>query len=206
MNFFNEISLYIENVSRETCEKLEIYNLLLNKWNASYNLVNKNTLRESFSRHFLDSLQLLKIIDGQSTTLDIGSGAGFPGMVLAIVGCKNISLVETNRKKCQFLNEVARQTNTTVNILCQRVEEISGVYEQIIARAFSSLTNLLIIIKNVSRETKIIGYFLKGETLEEEIEEAFKKQWSFSYQKIPSLTRSSSFIVKIWDVEKNEIS
>lgn len=206
MNFFKEINLYTENVSRETCEKLEVYNHLLKKWNSSYNLVNKRTLQESLDRHFLDSLQLLKIINNQSSTLDIGSGAGFPGMVLAIAGCTNMTLVESNKKKCEFLNEVARQTNTKVNILCKRAEETSNKYEQIISRAFSNLTTLLDFMKNVSRETNVVGYFLKGESIDEEIEEAVAKSWSFSYHKITSITRSTSFIIKIWDIEKNEIS
>jgi 16S rRNA (guanine527-N7)-methyltransferase len=206
MDFFSELKFYMENVSRETCEKLELYNLLLNKWNKSYNLVNKETLQKSLTRHFLDSLQLMTIIDTQCSILDIGSGAGFPGMVLAIAGCQNVSLVESNKKKCQFLSEVARQTETKVTILPQRVEEIFTPFQQVTARAFSSLTNLMAIVKNVSRETSSVGCFLKGETVDEEIEEAFKEKWLFSYEKISSFTHPNSFIIKVWDVKRNEIS
>ena len=189
-------------VSRETIQRLELYDSLLKKWNAAYNLVETGTLDDSIHRHFLDSMQLYKLVDCAKSLIDLGSGAGFPGMVLAILGVSNTTLVESNRKKCLFMQEVSRQTSTSVQILNQRVEQITEKYDQVTSRAFASLSQLLEIFKNVSRETNSSGYFLKGERWEEEIELCEDEGWIFSYQATPSLTQERAAIIKVWDVNK----
>ncbi len=189
-------------VSRETIQRLELYDSILKKWNAAYNLVETGTLDDSIHRHFLDSMQLYKLVDCAKSLIDLGSGAGFPGMVLAILGVSNTTLVESNRKKCLFMQEVSRQTSTSVQILNQRVEQITEKYDQVTARAFASLSQLLEIFKNVSRETNSSGYFLKGERWEEEIEVCEDEGWIFSYQATPSLTQERAAIIKVWDVNK----
>lgn len=194
------------DVSRETINKLEIYYTLLKKWNSAYNLVENESLQKAINRHYLDSIQLYKLIDPNKSLVDVGAGAGFPGMVIAILGASKVTLVESNRKKCLFMNEVARLTSTSVNILNSRIEQISDNYEQVTARAFSSLLNLLLIIKNVSRETNAVGYFLKGESWQEEIKLCERKGWEFSYNMTSSLTHEKAAIIKIWDIKNNEAS
>lgn len=190
------------NVPRETIKKLELYDQLLKKWNNAYNLVDQGTLLESISRHFLDSMQLYNLIDLEKSLIDLGSGAGFPGMVLAIMGATQVTLVESNRKKCLFLNEVSRQTSTMVEILNYRLETIQDKFHQITARAFTNLAELLLIMQNVSRETGGVGFFLKGETWQQEIESSLQQGWRFSYEAIPSTTQEKGAIIKVWDVRK----
>ena len=195
-----------KTVSRETIEKLDLYNELLKKWNQSYNLVKHDTIKDSHSRHFLDSMQLYDLIDENKTLVDVGSGAGFPGLVLAIMGVKNLTIIESNRKKCLFMQEVVRQTKTKVSIINERVETICDNYQQITSRAFSSLSNLLRMSKSVSRETEIVCYFLKGEKGLEEIDEAKKEGWAFKYEVIPSIVERKGVVLKIWDTKINESS
>ncbi len=188
-------------VSRETWDKLETYQELLEKWSAAYNLVQKETLGSSGKRHFLDSLQMYPRIDKSQTLLDVGSGAGFPGMVLAMVGCTRVTLVECNLKKVLFLEEVARQTSTSVKILHQKWQDLQGDYQQVTARAFSNLSHLLEILRTVSRETKATGWFLKGASWKKELEQC-QKQWQFEYELFPSITESESKIIKIKGVSR----
>ena len=92
------------DVSRETLERLQVYNMLLHKWQRAINLVSRQSLDDSWRRHFLDSGQLFRLLPGEANSmLDIGSGAGFPGMVLAIMGARNVELVESDERKCLFL-------------------------------------------------------------------------------------------------------
>jgi len=102
--------------------------------------------------------------------LDIGSGAGFPGMILALCGFKNVVLCDSNHKKCLFLEELARELHINVTILNDRVENVSHKYDVVTSRAFSDLRNLVKIFNFVSRETKSIGLFLKGKKVFHEIE------------------------------------
>lgn len=189
-------------VSRETIIKYEIYLQKLNEWNKALSLVQKETLENYWTRHVLDSLQLIPFIKDDELIIDMGTGAGFPGMVLAIAGIKNITLCESNIKKCIFLNEIKRLTSTDVIILNSRVEVIKDKkFDIIISRACSSLLQLLDFGTIVSRETK--GRFLlhKGLKYLEEIDEAQKK-WSFNWLKIDSITSTDGVILDIRNVNK----
>ncbi len=188
-------------VSRETGEKLELYEVLLRKWSGAYNLVQKDTLPHLVQRHFIDSLQLVPLIRQEQSLLDVGTGAGFPGMILAISGGKDITLVEKNKKKCLFLEEVARQTSTPVKILNQKWENVEGTYQQVTARAFANLSTLLGLLKVVSRETNPVGYFLKGSHWQQELADA-KKVWNFTHEIFPSLTAEGSQIIKVTGIQK----
>ena len=113
-------------VSRETYERFEIYYETLLKWQKSINLISKSTIDTTWVRHFLDSAQLYyftKSISGN--ILDLGSGAGFPGLILAMMGNKNISVVESDQKKCTFIREVAMLSDTKINIYNSRIEDLS---------------------------------------------------------------------------------
>lgn len=155
-------------------------------------------------RHILDSLQLVDYINKDSdSVIDIGTGAGLPGMILAIEGVASVRLVEPTQKKAIFLNHIKNLYFLNVTILNSTWEKIAECNSNVVvSRAFSSLNNLLEAMVYVSRETNSPkGLFLKGEKLEIEILEA-KKNWNFSYEIYQSKTHEKGKIIKVWSVEK----
>ena len=112
------------DVSRETLDRLTLYLELLERWQPAINLVGPATLADPWRRHLLDSAQLVAHLPARRPLLvDLGSGAGFPGMVLAILGAGPVTLIESDRRKAQFLREVARATATDVTIRAERIEQ-----------------------------------------------------------------------------------
>ena len=112
-------------VPHETFEKLSAYVDLLLKWNSKINLISKNTVDEVWIRHILDSAQIIKYIEDKSyRVLDVGSGAGLPGIILSILGVENITLVDSDQRKCSFLLEAARLLNLKLKVINDRVENI----------------------------------------------------------------------------------
>ena len=178
----NEFEKY--NVSRETIEQLKAYEASLREWQNKFNLVSKSSLDDAWKRHFLDSLQLLKYIpEGAKSLCDFGSGAGFPGMVLAIALKEKTPylkavLVESIGKKTLYLKEVAKITNTNVNIINDRIENLPNVkYDIITSRAMTSLSKLLGFAHRFCKKNTIC-IFPKGKSYMEEISEA-KNNWNF---------------------------
>lgn len=172
------------NVSHETINQLITYHNLLVEWQEKINLVSKTSLADAKNRHFEDSIQLFKYIPKTAKTLiDFGSGAGFPALVLAIMA-KNetpylkISLVESIGKKTLFLKEVAKATNTDVQIINDRIENIkTQKFDVITSRAMTSLNDLLAYAyRFCSKNTVCI--FPKGKKYAEELAVAHKK-WKF---------------------------
>jgi 16S rRNA (guanine527-N7)-methyltransferase len=191
------------DVSRETQEKFNIYFDLLKKWNRNTSLVQIKTLDDFWERHIKDSLQLTHYIQKKETRIiDLGTGAGFPGMVLAIFGYTNVTLCDSNTRKCIFLEEVSRETKTPVIVVNSRVEGIGqGDYQYVISRACTALPTLLSFKENVSRETTSVGLFHKGRSYESEIQMALEF-WEFKWQIFPSLIEEDSVILKVWDSKK----
>jgi 16S rRNA (guanine527-N7)-methyltransferase len=184
-------------VSRETIPLYEKYIELIKKWNRKTGLVQENTLSSIWHRHILDCLQIIPYISDKTISiLDIGTGGGFPGIVLSIAGYNNIHLCESNIRKCVFLEEVIRQLNLSAKVINSRVEKIDQKYNVIVSRACASLDQLLSYMFNVSRETNSIGIFLKGKTAEIEIESA-QKEWDFNFELSPSITSEDSKIIII---------
>ena len=196
--FLNEHIL----VSHETFERFQLYYELLLKWHDKINLIGKDTLSDIWNRHFLDSLQLAKYIDDTNKTIvDLGTGAGFPGMTLAIYGYKNVHLVESDSRKAVFLKEVSRVTGTEVFIRNSRIENfILDEVDVIISRACSPLDELLQLSeKIISRET--ICLFHKGKNYSIEHENA-QKDWQYDMAVTPSIAGFQSFILKLSNVRK----
>ena len=163
------------DVSRETIERLYIYEELLLRWQKVKNLVAPSTLPELWSRHFADSLQILPLMPDAVTWVDLGSGAGFPGLVIAIqlVGKpgSSVHLVESDHRKCAFLREVARETGAPAFVHNQRIENIAGKFEKIdavTARALASMDKLLKLSRPIL-EKGAIGFFLKGQDVAAEL-------------------------------------
>ena len=190
------------SVSRETLARLETYADLLRQWQTIKNLVSPSTLDVLWPRHMADSLQLLALAPEAKVWLDLGSGAGFPGMVIAIAmadtpGVK-VHLVESNARKCAFLGEVARRTRAPVEIHGGRIEllvekrRIESV-EVVTARALAPLGKLLGFAHPfLSAGTRCL--FLKGRDVDREIDEA-RDHWQFDVRLVPSQTDEHGRIV-----------
>ncbi len=191
-------------VSRETADKFITYFDLIQKWNRNTALVQVDTLDQFYSRHILDSLQLISILPTFSNGIDLGTGAGFPGMVLTIAGIHNITLCDSNQRKIIFLNELSRLIDVPCTTLCTRIENITTpIYDLVISRAYSNLSTLLMQTLHVSRETKnpVTGIFLKGKIVDNEIEFAYK-EYDFNYDKINSITSDEGVILKVYNIRK----
>lgn len=192
------------SVSRETVERLEAYAGLLLKWQKTINLVSPSTLGDVWSRHFADSAQLLPLAPPDATRwLDLGSGAGFPGMVLSILLSERegvrMTLVESDSRKAAFLREVTRVTGAPVDILCERIEKpatqakVGESINVVTARALAPLPKLLdLSAPYFSKDT--VGLFLKGREAQAEVEAAHQI-WDFEAALEPSVTDSSGRIV-----------
>jgi 16S rRNA (guanine527-N7)-methyltransferase len=174
-------------VSRETYDKLSLYVSLLTKWQEHINLVSPGSLKDVWRRHMFDSAQLLSHVSGKQTRLvDLGSGAGFPGLVLSILGVADVVLVESNQKKCSFLKEVARQTASHAAVFVGRVEEYPefNSANYITSRALASLDVLLLmshpLLANGGR-----CLFLKGKSYEQELTQS-RKRWNMDVTIHPS--------------------
>lgn len=186
-------------VSRETIDRLKIYQGLLEVWQKKINLVSPSSLSHSWKRHFEDSLQLLSYIPQETSTLiDLGSGAGFPGLVLAIAlpQILKVTLIESDIRKCLFLETVSRETKIPVIIKSERIESIKDIKADIItARALAPLSLLLDYTYPFMNENSQV-FFLKGKGVTQEIQEA-KKKWDFDLEIFQSLTDSTGRILKI---------
>ena len=191
-------------VSRETYEKLCVFHKILIKWQNSINLISKNTIKNIWERHFLDSAQLYRFVRSiEGNILDFGSGAGFPGMVLAIMGKKNIHLVESDLKKCIFLKEIAMLTETDITIHNCKIEDLNFInIDLITCRALASLSKLVHyveIITNKSLEEKQTLpklLFLKGKTYYSEVLE-LRKHKKIIFEEYPSITDEHGKILYI---------
>ncbi|NNK79783.1 MAG: 16S rRNA (guanine(527)-N(7))-methyltransferase RsmG [Litoreibacter sp.] len=190
------------DVSRETLHALEFYTDLLKKWNPKINLVAAGTLNEAWTRHIEDSAQVFKLIpDGARSLVDLGSGGGFPGLVLAILANEHmpglkISLLESDARKCAFLTTVSGALGLGANVLNQRIESAAPVESDVVtARALAPLPRLLPLIqRHLSRGG--VALLLKGANYQEEVDEALAS-WAFDLQKIQSATSDQSVVLRI---------
>ena len=185
------------DVSRETLELFACYGELLVKWQSKINLVSGKTLDDIWLRHFLDSAQLFRLLPAKNKSiLDVGSGAGFPGLVLVLMGARNVTLIESDTKKCMFLREVLRQTGKRANIVNCRIEEYGHrEFDIVTARALAPMERLLSYVKPYfGAHTK--GLFPKGEQVDEELTKAMK-QWKLEVSRVPSITSNTGVILVV---------
>ncbi|MFH1157875.1 MAG: 16S rRNA (guanine(527)-N(7))-methyltransferase RsmG [Pseudomonadota bacterium] len=192
------------DVSRETREKFNRYAELLLKWQKAVNLVGDSTLEDMAERHFLDSAQLVNHIpDKQVRLADMGSGAGFPGMVLAMMGVSEVHLIESDVRKATFLREVSRETQTKVFVHDDRVENtIIPDLDFVTARALAPLRDLLTMAGKLSTPHRpYTCLFMKGEKTDEEVVMA-RKRWNFKLETFPSITSPEGKILKISNINR----
>ena len=196
-------------VSAETLERLVVYEELLRRWQKKINLVAPSTLYDIWHRHFADSAQLFRLApEGARQWVDLGSGAGFPGMVLAILRAgrngpetgKPHMLIESDSRKAAFLGEISRKTSVPVDIADTRIELSStqGRYTSVdvlTARALAPLDRLIgLTVPFFGPGT--VALFLKGQDVQLEIETA-SRRWRFRYELVDSLTEQQSRIVVV---------
>ena len=196
------LSRFIQ-VSRETITSLKKYEYLLIKANKNLNLVGNSTINQIWSRHFLDSAQVIDFVDKNDKCLvDLGSGAGFPGLVLAIA-CKDrkiplkIKLIEKSSKKVKFLKNVIEELDLKVEVFNQNIleEEIKFVEDVFVTRAFKPLKKILQLMHNNAENYKKIFIFL-GKTGKNELLQA-SKSWDIEYKQRVSVTSSDSMVIEI---------
>jgi 16S rRNA (guanine527-N7)-methyltransferase len=185
------------DVSRETLDRLDAYLSLLARWQARINLVGAATLRDPWRRHMLDSAQLLPLVpETAHSTLDVGSGAGFPGLVLAICGVRGVTLVERDQRKAAFLREAARITATPVTILTAPAERLTPrPFDVVTARALAPLPDLLTLARPFLGPTSRC-LFLKGARVENELTEA-AKSWTMKPKLVKSRAESAGFVLQL---------
>jgi len=195
-------------VSRETISSLKKYEDILIKANKTLNLVGNSTINEIWTRHFLDSAQVIDFIDKNCKTLvDLGSGAGFPGLVLAIILKDRkiplkIKLIEKSPKKTKFLRRVISELNLNVEVLSQNVLEqrITFMEDVFVTRAFKPLKIILELIHNKAKNWKKIFVFL-GKTGQSELLQA-SKSWDMKYKQRMSVTSSDSIVIELNTLKK----
>jgi len=187
-------------VSRETLARLEAYAALLTQWSARINLVGHDTLPDLWRRHILDSAQLRACVPAIARNLiDLGTGAGFPGLVLAILGVPGVELVEADSRKSAFLREAARVTETSVTIRSCRIAAVPPHPADVVtARACAPLDRLLdLAAPFLARDTLCL--FLKGERVEEELTLA-RKRWTMIASVEQSLSDRRGGILRLQQV------
>ena len=195
------------NVSRETLEELEEYKESLLLWNRKINLISKQSAKNIWERHLLDSAQILKYLKASDRNiLDMGSGGGLPGLVLGLVAKKKypnlkVTLVESDRRKCVFLKEVVRAHKLNSVVLSERVELLPAQTSDVVtARAMAPLKTLLDYASPHLSDSGIC-VFLKGVNYKKEIDEALAF-WRFNISVDASITNVGSVVLKITDLEQ----
>jgi len=196
------------SVSRETIESLKIYENMLLYENKKLNLVGKSTIKDIWIRHFLDSYQVIDLIEeSDKMIMDLGSGAGFPGIVVAL-GIKEkriplkINLLEKSRKKTVFLKKVISKLNINAEVINEDVMQKSFELREnvFMARAFKPLQVILELIHNNAKNWKKILIF-QGKTWEDELLR-ISKTWDIKYKQRQSITSNDSVILEILEIKK----
>lgn len=181
-------------VPRETFEKLQGYVALIREENQRQNLVSAGTLQQIWERHILDSAQLVRFERTVgSAWIDLGSGAGLPGVVVACLVDGPVTMVEPRRLRADFLHRVSESLRLTSNVICSKAENVSGTYDIITARAVAPLSKLLQISQHLSTG-KTLWILPKGRSASSELAQA-KGTWQGTFHVERSLTDEDSYIV-----------
>ena len=185
------------DVSRETLDRLRLYVDLLVRWNRRINLVSAASLGDVWRRHILDSAQLIRHIDRSArVVVDLGSGAGLPGLILGILGVPEVHLIEADQRKAVFLREAARVTKTPAVVHASRIEMMQAFPADVItARALAALSDLLG-RSAAFHHDRTVCLFLKGRGLRDELTAAQEK-WIMQTQILGSLADPTGHILRV---------
>ncbi len=195
------------NVSRETMDNLQTLVSLLKKWNKTINLVGKSTIEQIWARHILDSAQMWQHRPHNlETWVDLGSGGGFPGLVVAILAKADASsavfhLIESDARKCAFLRNVSRETSINTKIHVCRIESAESISADVVsARALASV-DVLFDYSQKFLSKNAYCLFLKGQSCATEVENA-RDSWQFQSETTKSLSDSHGAILKAWNIKR----
>ena len=189
------------DVSRETLNKLQHFAGLVEKWTVKINLVSRASVSELWDRHIQDSIQLYAHAPKADHWVDLGSGGGFPAIILALMAAQEgrdtrFTLVESDQRKCVFLRTAIRELNLSASVVNDRIESIEPLSADVLsARALADLSTLMG-FASLHMSPSGTALFPKGENWREE-HNAAKLKWAYTYEAIPSKTNSSAAILKI---------
>ena len=194
------------NVSRETLQRLERFEQVILKWNPKINLVSRSSLKQIWMRHIADSVQVFRCAERPDHWVDIGSGGGFPGLIVAILAVEEapdmkVTLVESDQRKSAFLRTAARECGARVTVISKRIEEADPQNAGVLsARALAELSLLL---EFAERHLGAGGtaLFPKGESWKKEVDNA-RQRWQFETEPVKSLTEPEAVILKIRGVAR----
>jgi 16S rRNA (guanine527-N7)-methyltransferase len=181
-----------QSVSRETIGRIDALVTMLIKWNAAINLISKSSVSDIWVRHIFDSVQVFDYGKDADKWVDLGSGGGFPGLVVAILAAQvrpalQITLVESDQRKAAFLRQAAQSLCLSVGVIAERIEAIDGLHADVVsARALAPLSQLCSFADRHLAPTGR-GIFLKGKAAPDEIASA-RKEWNFMLETHPSTT------------------
>jgi 16S rRNA (guanine527-N7)-methyltransferase len=199
-------ALALTPVSRETAEQLNRFIALLLAWQSRTHLIAPSTVPHLWTRHIADSLQLIDLAPNARIWVDVGSGGGFPGLVIACVLAGDpaaaVHLIESNVKKAAFLREAQRVTGAPALVHCARMEAASSSIDQadvVCARAVTPLNSLLHLCFPVLQKTRALGLFPKGQNAQAELNEA-AQSWTMRANLVESRTDSRARIVVVRDL------
>ena len=205
-NHGNRIAQKI-GVSRETMNCLQSYVAHVKKWNDHINLVSQSSVNNIWTRHIMDSAQIFEIMEvDMGRWVDMGSGGGFPGIVVAILAKEkapnlDITLIESDHRKAAFLQTVASRLSLNVRVLSQRIENVSPLKADVIsARALAPL-KVLLGYAFLHRNENGIALFHKGKSFRSELDGALEN-WKFCAEEYQSATENGSVILKIGDIQR----
>ncbi|MCF8462370.1 MAG: 16S rRNA (guanine(527)-N(7))-methyltransferase RsmG [Rickettsiaceae bacterium] len=197
---YQEFLTFFPNVPRGAFLKIQEYLQILLKWNERTNLISKNEIPNIWERHIINCAQLCDFIKKDQKILDVGSGNGLPGIILAILTNNNVVLVENQKRRVDFLQHVIDELHLDkVSIVYKDVRKLNLQTDILVARAFKSLENLFAYCQKIIVSDKML--LLKGNKLDEEIVYS-KNNWNFNYIKHASKFSDNSYIVEIFEIAK----
>lgn len=194
------------NVSRETLERLEAYMRLVEKWTVKINLISKASIPHIWNRHIRDSAQIYNLAPPCKNWLDLGSGGGFPGIVVAIIAAEKspdtkVTLVESDQRKCAFLRSALRELSLVGSVISERIETLHPQNADVLsARALADLDGLLS-FSDRHLSPAGVGIFPKGENWRKE-HSAAQERWSYRCEAITSITNPAAAVLKIEDIRR----
>lgn len=194
------------NVSRETLDRLKIFEQVLLKWNPKINLVSRNSLDDLWTRHIIDSVQVFRCVSPPNHWVDMGSGGGLPGVIVAIMAAEEspntkVTLIESDQRKSAFLRTAARECGAKLTVISKRIEQADPQNADVLsARALADLSLLLEFSERHLSPTGI-ALFPKGANWKKEVDNA-RQRWRFDFEPITSLTEPDAVVLKIEGVAR----
>lgn len=194
------------NVSRETLDRLKIFEQVLLKWNPKINLVSRNSLEDLWTRHIIDSVQVFRCVPPPKHWVDMGSGGGLPGVIVAIMAAEEspdtkVTLIESDLRKSAFLRTTARECGANITVISKRIEQAEPQNADVLsARALADLSLLLEFSERHLSSTGT-ALFPKGANWKKEVDNA-RQRWRFDLEPITSLTEPDAVVLKIEGVAR----